>query len=222
MAKGYLIGRRGIAALNRLINTTSLTPSDPSGAKIIESRRYPTPFAIRWSTEVDGWIIAPGDVTYGGAKIAIENLEALDNFWYKIPEIPQTIDGAKIHLNIDTKKSTATISKDSSADQSITLATVTRNDKGEVSVVQHVTSALHLGGGSGGGSGGGVTVHDDVIVAISMDYVDSQSDEDFSAHPYAIRLRRGRLKINGGALTVEEDDELKQFVDTTPIDERYG
>jgi hypothetical protein len=63
MAKGYLIGRRGVEAIKRLVNTTTLTPSGATGgAKLIESLRFPAPFTIRWSTEVGGWMVALGDI----------------------------------------------------------------------------------------------------------------------------------------------------------------
>lgn len=64
--------------------------------------------------------------------------------------------------------------------------------------------------------GGNIDVDYDAVIGISMDYVSSSDDEDYAEHPYAIRLRRGRLVINNGKLTVEEDANLKQFIDTTP------
>lgn len=66
-----------------------------------------------------------------------------------------------------------------------------------------------------GGSGSIYIDENKKIVGISMDYV-MPGDEDFANHKYAIRLRRGYLAINNGTLSVVEDPNLKQFIDTTP------
>lgn len=66
-----------------------------------------------------------------------------------------------------------------------------------------------------GGSGSIYIDENKNIVGISMDYV-MPGDEDFANHKYAIRFRRGYLTINNGMLSVVEDPNLKQFIDTTP------
>ena len=55
------------------------------------------------------------------------------------------------------------------------------------------------------------------IVGVSLDYVSSESDKDWEYHKYAIRLKRGRLKIKDGLLSVEEDSTLSLFVNTVPL-----
>lgn len=69
---------------------------------------------------------------------------------------------------------------------------------------------------AGGGGGGGESITASGTIAISVDYVTSSGDSDFAAHPYAIRIRRGTLTYNAGtgALSVVEDNNLKQFIDT--------
>ena len=76
-------------------------------------------------------------------------------------------------------------------------------------------------GGGGGESGGGTAVDSEALVGMSLDYVKNESDEDFADHPYAIRLKRGRLQLVNGVLTIVEDKTKTQFVDTTPFDNRY-
>lgn len=80
-----------------------------------------------------------------------------------------------------------------------------------------------FGAGDGGGEsgGGGTSVDSEALVGMSLDYVKNESDEDFADHPYAIRLKRGRLQLVNGVLTIVEDKTKTQFVDTTPFDNRY-
>lgn len=93
------------------------------------------------------------------------------------------------------------------------------------SVYQYITGALHVGGGGGGGGSGpdsSIEVEDNTVIVISVDYITSKSDEDWGEHQYAIRIRRGYLKINNGKLTVKEDTDLKRFIETTPYSGYYG
>lgn len=66
---------------------------------------------------------------------------------------------------------------------------------------------------SGGGS---ISAYGTVVT--SVDYVTSTGDPDYSAHAYAIRIKRGALTFDPvtHTLSVEEKNNLKQFIDTTP------
>lgn len=77
------------------------------------------------------------------------------------------------------------------------------------------------GGGGGESGGGGTAVDSEALVGMSLDYVDKESDEDFEEHAYAIRLKRGRLQLVNGVLTIKEVKDKTQFVETTPFDNRY-
>lgn len=88
------------------------------------------------------------------------------------------------------------------------------------SVHQYIVGALHVGGG-GSGPGGNIEVEDKTVIVISVDYITDESDEDWTEHQYAIRIRRGYLEINNGDLIVKEDAELKQFIETTPYKNAY-
>lgn len=99
---------------------------------------------------------------------------------------------------------------------SVAIATIdAANIGGELEprdIWQHVTSAVIVSTGGGGTT----NIASETIVALGMDYVADASDEDYEDHPYAIRLKRGYLKNVNGELTVEEDRNLTQFIDTTP------
>lgn len=177
MSKGYLIGRRGVAALKRLVNSSTLRPTGDAGVKIIEARKYPLPFTVRWSTEANGWMIALGDITYGGVAVAINSndVEPIEGFgppWRKLSALSADESGT-IYLNIsglpkeddsgesegdsgETSEITAEFSfgKMEDADLAIRIATVEKDDSGAVKIIQYVTSSLHLGGGSAGAAVG--------------------------------------------------------------------
>jgi hypothetical protein len=177
MSKGYLIGRRGVAALKRLVNSTATKPTGDAGVKIIEARKYPLPFTVRWSTEANGWMIALGDITYGGVAVSVSNhdVEPIEGFgppWRKLSSLSAD-DSGTLYLNIsglpkeddsgesegdngEASEITAdfTFGKNEDADLSIRIATVEKDDSGAVKIIQYVTSSLHLGGGSAGAAGG--------------------------------------------------------------------
>lgn len=71
---------------------------------------------------------------------------------------------------------------------------------------------------------GGGAIDVDGVVVMSIDYVDSDTDEDFEDHPYQIRARRGRLVYapETGALSVVEDASLKQFVNTVELSSYFA
>lgn len=58
---------------------------------------------------------------------------------------------------------------------------------------------------------------DKSIVGVSMRYISSESDEEFSSHPYCICLTRGKLTLRDGELSIVEHDT--QYIPTTPISE---
>lgn len=171
MSKGYLIGRRGVAALKRLVNSSTLQPTGDAGVKIIEARKYPLPFTVRWSTEANGWMIALGDITYGGVEVTIDDVEPVEGFgqpWRKLSALA-TDESGTLYLNIsglpkeddsgesegdsgETSEITADFSfgKNEDADLAIRIATVEKDDSGAVKIIQYVTSSLHLGGAAAG------------------------------------------------------------------------
>lgn len=189
MPKGYLIGRRGVAALKRLVNSSATQPTGVSGVKITEARKYPLPFTVRWSTEANGWIIALGDITYGGVDVTINNndVEPIEGFgppWRKLSSLSADESG-ELYLNIsglpkeddsgesegdsggsegdggETSEITAEFlfGKNEDADLAIRIATVEKDDSGAVKIIQYVTSSLHLGGGSAGAAAVGEMLH---------------------------------------------------------------
>lgn len=177
MSKGYLIGRRGVAALKRLVNSTATKPTGDAGVKIIEARKYPLPFTVRWSTEANGWMIALGDITYGGVAVSVSSndVEPIEGFgppWRRLSSLSADESGT-LYLNIsglpkeddsgesegdgtEASEITADFSfgKNEDADLSIRIATVEKDDSGAVKIIQYVTSSLHLGGGSAAAAGG--------------------------------------------------------------------
>lgn len=158
MAKGYLIGRRGVEAIKRLVNTSTLTPSGATGAKLIESLRFPAPFTLRWSTEVGGWMIALGDISYNSADISVSDIENVDGWpdpWYKVTTLEAEKRSGSVYLHIK-EDNTAVITFDEVIDEkpllTIRLAYVHYRDgedeDGGLYVQQLVTSSICLAGGA--------------------------------------------------------------------------
>lgn len=58
---------------------------------------------------------------------------------------------------------------------------------------------------------------DKSIVGVSMRYISSESDGEFSSHPYCICLTRGKLILHDGELSIVKHDT--QYIPTTPISE---
>lgn len=158
MAKGYLIGKRGVEAIKRLVNTSTLTPSGATGAKLIESLRFPAPFTIRWSTEVGGWMVALGDISYNGAEISVSDIENVDGWpdpWYKVTTLESRKRSGYVYLHIK-QDNTALITFDEAIDEkpllTIRLAYIHYRDgedeDGGLYVQQLVTSSIYLAGGA--------------------------------------------------------------------------
>lgn len=158
MAKGYLIGRRGVEAIKRLVNTSTLTPSGATGAKLIESLRFPAPFTLRWSTEAGGWMVALGDISYNGADIFLPDLEGVDGWpdpWYKVTTLEAEKRSGSVYLHIK-QDNTAVITFDKELDENplltIRLAYIHYRDgedeDGGLYVQQLVTSSICLAGGA--------------------------------------------------------------------------
>lgn len=158
MAKGYLIGRRGVELIKRLANTTSLTPGGSGGSKIIESLRCPAPFTLRWSTEAGGWMVALGDISYNGADISVTDIENVDGWpdpWYKVTTLEAEKRSGYVYLHIK-EDNTALITFDETIDEkpllTIRLAYINYRDgedeDGGLYVQQLVTSSIYLAGGA--------------------------------------------------------------------------
>lgn len=158
MAKGYLLGKRGVAALQRLMNTSTLTPGGSGGAKLIEVSRCPAPFTLRWSTEAGGWMIALGDISYNGAEISVDELEGLDGWpwpWHKVTSLGEELRSGSVYLHIK-QDNTAVITFDYEIDETplltVRLAKVMNrtqeSEDGGLYIQQLVTSSICLAGGA--------------------------------------------------------------------------
>lgn len=88
-------------------------------------------------------------------------------------------------------------------------------------VKQYHVGAVIVSEGGGESGSSGITVDESALVGMSLDYVKDESDEDFAEHPYAIRMKRGRLQLVNGVLTIKEVKDKTQYVETTPFDDRY-
>lgn len=153
----------------------------------------------------------------------LEPAEGYPDGWYKLETLPKDEDGALYLCSKrypkNEKEPEVVFASDPSEmtdlDFFIRICnTVVNKEQNIHRVKQFVTStvvATHSQGGSA------LEIGENDIVAISLDYVTSESDKDWAYHKYALRLKRGRLKIEDGLLSVEEDSDLTLFVDTVPL-----
>ena len=191
------------------------------------------PYEVRWAkTESDEgfWMIwLPSDKLfyfYGwwiDFRKRLEPAEGYPDGWYKLENIPKDEDGALYLCSKrypkNEKEPEVVFAPDPSEmtdlDFYIRICNTVVDKKQNLHrVKQFVTStvvATHSQGGSA------LEIGENDIVAISLDYVTSESDKDWAYHKYALRLKRGRLKIEDGLLSVKEDSDLTLFVDTVPL-----
>ena len=192
----------------------------------------PLPYEVRFDATLDsgdgGWkIYLPtehllfwegGYIALGGVT-AIEDTNGDETGWFEFDDID--LEASHIWLVISESGSGSTVtaefsdSSDAEAKASICIAEVsytaaTQSTPMSVEVNQSVVGAITLGGGGGG------IISASGTVVISEDYVTSSGDSDFATHPYAMRIRRGTLTYNAAtnALSIVEDPNLKQFIDT--------
>ena len=144
------------------------------------------------------------------------NLTAAGNVlgarWFDIDVIPK--EGGTLWLNLtksgSDEKVTLSFSKEASGEHSFAIASVEYSDN-TTTIHQYILSAIIS---SSNGEGSSVAVDSNIVVGISLDYIISAGDKDYEEHPYAIRLMRGFLTLENGILTVKQDDNLTQFIDT--------
>lgn len=170
---GAFDNMRGDADINPNEGMISVDRTDPDNLVIRFVGKLGTatsdfihPFTVRWSTEADGWIIALGDVTYCGKAVRIDGVEDIPAYpspWKRLSMLSKDGEG-EIYLNLSNLSSsedddsgydsspgvTAKFSfgVDDEAELSVKIATITKDEyTSVVKIRQHVTSALHLGGG---------------------------------------------------------------------------
>lgn len=218
----YVLSPAAVAKLRRLLGGVlgnALTPS--ASPATVSPDDFPAPYTVHWSqSENSGagaWCIwlPGGDLSYNktdiSASASLSAATALPSGWYVLSGIATT-GAADIYLNLTNLDSTPAAAFSSTAtsatgSMAILVATVSRTSAtGAVAVKQRVVGSLHLGGGASASASG--------IVVMSVDYVTSSGDDDFAAHPYAIRIRRGNLTNVNGVIQPVEDATLKQFIDT--------
>ena len=230
------LGRKVLVEYDKDIETTPLGRF----AKVTSERRRivgivsenkedePHPYEVRYSK---GWMIwLPSDklFCYNGvyADVAnVSNLSAKGGVhqagWYSLDNIlPQ--GGGRLFLNVALVPTTGgglkpmpRLYKEAVGDFPIVISDASYDaNAGKVNIKSFVTSAIILNSG-----GSDLKIGENDIVGVSLDYVSSESDKDWEYHKYALRLKRGRLKIEDGFLSVEEDSDLSLFVNTVPLSE---
>lgn len=220
----YAISGKGVQRLKELLRGNFAATGTDYAPATVSPDEYAAPYTVRWAQSINngsgGWIIwlPSASLLYvNGAAVDVRSgLSAAGSGypagWYSLGSVLGSTGGT-VYLAVTTGSSTtATFTNASSgADYAILIATATRNSSTKaVQVSQSVTSALSVGGG------GNITASGTIV--ISVDYVTSSGDDDFAAHPYAIRIRRGTLTYTAatGALSIVEDVNLKQFIETVP------
>ena len=194
----------------------------------------PLPFEVRYDGTLDsgagGWkIYLPTEhlVQFDGEYLdplngvtPILDANGDETGWYSFNEI--TLQDDHVWLVISESSGSGAHSasfenaEDSQAVANICIAEVsyeeaTQSTPETISIKQSVVGAIVMSSGGGGGISASGTV------VWSVDYVNSTGDEDYALHPYAIRIKRGTLTIQNDALSVVDDPNLKQFIDTTPL-----
>lgn len=199
-----------------------------------EFKDFPSTKKKRISTitpEEGFWMIwLPSDSLfyfYGWWVDVRKNLEPAEGYadgWYKLESLPKDSDEALYLLAKRYPKNerepffmfAASPGEMTDLDFSIRICNTEVDNKNNIHrVKQYVTSTIiaqHQGGSQ-------LEIGENDIVGVSLDYVSSESDKDWGYHKYAIRLKRGRLKIKDGLLSVEEDSDLSLFVNTVPLSE---
>lgn len=192
------------------------------------------PYEVRWaeSKSAEGfWMIwLPSNSLfyfYGWWVDVRKNLEPAEGYpdgWYKLESLPKDSNGALYLLAKRYPKNerepvfmfAASPGEMTDLDFSIRICNTEVDNTNNIHrVKQYVTSTIiaqHQGGSQ-------LEIGENDIVGVSLDYVSSESDKDWEYHKYAIRLKRGRLKIKDGLLSVEEDSTLSLFVNTVPLSE---
>jgi hypothetical protein len=170
-------------------------------------------------------------VQLDGAYLTLTGVTAatkLPTGWYTIND--DDGDATEVYCNVHKPTGSGSPSANISVDADtattgesvipVLVARMTSNTAGAKLVKQFVDSALILAGGGGGG--GSITASG--TVATSVDYVTSSGDPDFALHPYAIRILRGTLTYNAATstLSVIDDANLKQFIDTIPLSSYFS
>ena len=191
------------------------------------------PYEVRWAkTESDEgfWMIwLPSDKLfyfYGwwiDVRKRLDPAEGYPDGWYKLENLPKDEDGALYLCSKrypkNEKAPEVVFAPDPSEmtdlDFYIRICNTVVNKKQNLHRVKQFVSSTVVATHSQGGSA--LEIGENDIVAISLDYVTSESDKDWAYHKYALRLKRGRLKIEDGLLSVEEDSGLTQFIDTVPL-----
>ena len=190
------------------------------------------PYEVRWvelESEKSFWMIWIPSISlfyfYGwwvDIRKSLYPAEGYPDGWYKIESLPNDSSGALYLLAKRYPKNdrepeflfATSPGEMTDLDFSIRICNTEVNKEQNIHrVKQYVTSTIiaqHIGGAA-------LEIGENDIVAVSMDYVTSESDKDWAYHKYALRLKRGRLKIEDGLLSVEEDSDLTLFVDTVPL-----
>ena len=150
--------------------------------------------------------------TYDPSKNLTAAGERLGERWFILDAIPE--EGGIVWLNIakseSDDKGTLSFSNEASGEHSFAIASASYADN-TTTINQYILSAIIS---SSNGEGSSVAVDSNIVVGISLDYIISAGDKDYEEHPCAIRLMRGFLALENGILTVKQDDNLTQFIDT--------
>lgn len=228
----YVLSERAARALIPLIRGKAASSSPGYAPAAVSFDVFPAPFTVRWSQSEDNgsgaWVIWLPDlakcVQLDGAYLTLTGVTAatkLPTGWYTIND--DDGEATEVYCNVHKPTGSGSPSANISVDADtattgesvipVLVARMTTSTAGAKLVKQFVDSALILAGGDGGGS---ITATGTVVS--SVDYVTSSGDPDYASHAYAIRIKRGILTYNAqtGALSIVENNNLKQFIDTVP------
>lgn len=200
-----------------------------SGNQRNRTTRTPLPFQVAWRTDVGESgglaVYLPTDhlLMVDGTYVSIGGVTSINGVpdWFAIDDGNR--DAAHVWLLVskgtDQVGASVTCAESPEGDLCICLAEIVQPESESTdrppTVRQSVVGALVLGLGGEGGSG---NLSASGIVVTSVEQVISSGDADFAAHPYSIRIMRGRLSYDAKTNTISiiEYPSLKQFIDTEP------